>query len=118
MSLPFAFGDSPFGVDYFGGSLIPGSLRVRAVTPGHYNGSYRDIGDVFDLLNANDFSDSTASMVPPGNPDYPLFGWMIGVPATAALFSWAAFGNSSPVNGTYQPNSVGVVNLSIPRYVV
>jgi hypothetical protein len=91
--------------------------RVQAVAPGQYGGQYRNIGDVFDIANAGDFQSSTVSIVPPGNPAYPLFGWMLQVANNAPLFSWAAYGNSSPVNGVYGANAVGAVNLSIPRYV-
>jgi|SRR5271154_3466548 len=86
---------------------LTGSARVQAVTPGQYMGDYKDVGDVFDILNTQDFSDSTVSQVPIGNVIYPLYGWMLSVPATMALYSWAAFGNSSPVTGIYRS----------PRYV-
>jgi hypothetical protein len=89
---PFAFGQSAFGVGSFGNNLIPGSLRVQAVAAGFYNGSYRNIGDVFDLLQVADFADSIASFVPAGNPDYPVYGWMLSVPATTPLFSFASTG--------------------------
>jgi hypothetical protein len=72
--------------------------RVQATVAGFYRGDYKDIGDVFDLLSWSDLSDSTASFVPIGNPDYPVYGWMLVVPSTTALFSWAAYGNSSPRN--------------------
>lgn len=71
-------------------------MRVKAVIAGFYKGDYRDIGDVFDLANTGDLSDSTVSQVPIGNPDYPVFGWMLVVPSSTPLFSWAASGNSSP----------------------
>jgi hypothetical protein len=91
--------------------------RVQAVSPGFYGGNYYNIGDVFDIQNAADFQSSAVSTVPPGNPLYPLYGWMKQVPPTTALYSWAAYGNSSPVTGIYKPNGAGAVNLSIPRYV-
>lgn len=72
------------------------TTRVQAVAAGFYNKDYKDIGDVFDLLNVGDLSDSTVSYVPVGNPDYPVFGWMLVVPSATPLFSWAASGLSSP----------------------
>lgn len=71
-------------------------MRVQAVAAGFYNKDYRDIGDVFDLLNTGDLSDSTVSQVPAGNPDYPIYGWMRVVPGTTPLFSWASSGLSTP----------------------
>lgn len=91
--------------------------RVQAAQRGFYAGIFRNVGDVFDIALAGDFSDSTVSQVPVGNPDYPLYGWMTQVPSTTPLFSYAIYGNSTPVQGIYAPNSVGVINLSIPRYV-
>lgn len=73
-------------------------MRVQAVAAGQYLGDYKDIGDVFDLANSADLSDSTVSYVPVGNPDYPVFGWMVVVPSTTPLFSWASTGLSSPRN--------------------
>lgn len=67
----------------------PAGFRVMAVAAGDYMNIYRDIGDVFDLVTANDFSDSTVSFVPPGNPDNPVYGWMQQVPPNTPLFSWA-----------------------------
>jgi hypothetical protein len=72
------------------------TIRVQSVAAGFYRGDYKDIGDVFDLANGGDLSDSTVSYVPVGNPDYPVYGWMLVVPSTTPLFSWAASGNSSP----------------------
>jgi len=73
--------------------------RVQAVAAGFYNGDYRDIGDVFDV-NVLFLSSVGVSFVPPGNPDYPLYGWMQTVPNTTPLFSWALAngGASSPRN--------------------
>ena len=73
-------------------------MRVQATTPGFYLRQYRDIGDVFDLTTPADLSDSTVSFVPVGNPDYPLYGWMLVVPGTTPLFTWANSGLSSPRN--------------------
>lgn len=94
--------------------------RVKAVQRGQYAKVFRDVGDVFDIVNSSDLSDSTVSQVPVGNPDYPLYGWMLVVPGTTPLYSFALSnqGSSTPVQGTYSTNSQGVKNLSIPRYVV
>lgn len=94
-------------------------MRVQAVATGFYRGQFRDIGDVFDLASPSDLSDSTVSMVPPGNPDYPLYGWMLQVPLTTPLYTWALGngGASSPVIGVYSVNAAGAKLLSIPRYV-
>jgi hypothetical protein len=85
-----------------GGYLIqetqPATARVQATAAGFYRGDYKDIGDVFDLVSYADLSDSTASFVPVGNPDYPLYGWMLVVPSSTPLFSWASSGNSTPRN--------------------
>lgn len=75
---------------------VPPGFRVQAVQAGFYNEDYKDIGDVFDLITGNDFSDSTVSQVPVGDPDYPVYGWMKIVPFNTQLFSWAASGLSSP----------------------
>lgn len=107
---------SDFTADGGGGAPVVTTLRVRAVAPGDCGGLYRDIGDVFDIIST-DFSDSTVSQVPVGNPDYPLYGWMLQVPSNTPLFSWASQGISSPVFGVYGMNAAGVKNLSIPRYV-
>jgi hypothetical protein len=79
-------------------ALVPlvGAVRVQAVYAGFYKNDYKDIGDVFDIASMSDFSDSSVSFVPPGNPDYPVYGWMKIVPSTTPLFSWASTGNSSP----------------------
>lgn len=94
--------------------------RVQAVQRGQYAKIFRDVGDVFDIAVAGDLSDSTVSQVPVGNPDYPLYGWMLVVPNSTPLYNFtlANPGQSTPVQGTYSANSQGVVNLSIPRYVV
>lgn len=75
------------------------TIRVKAVTSGSYGGTYRDVDDVFDIDSAF-YSDSTVSFVPVGNPDYPLYGWMLQVPNTTPLYSWALSngGASSPTD--------------------
>lgn len=66
-------------------SLIPGSLRVMAVSAGYYNGILYNAGDVFDLLAAGDYADSTQNLQNPNN--YGV-GWMLSVPATTPLYTW------------------------------
>ena len=66
-------------------SLIPGSLRVQAVTAGYY-GEYRYPGDVFDLKRTGDFSDSTVNYQAAGGEVG--YGWMLSVPANTPLYSW------------------------------
>lgn len=77
---------------------VLGGGRMQAVAAGFFGNDYKDIGDVFDIVNPADFSDSTVSQVPPGNPDYPVYGWMLPVSSTTPLFSWASTGNSTPRN--------------------
>jgi hypothetical protein len=72
-------------------------IRVQAVAAGFSGGLYRNIGDIFDV-DIGGFSDSTIATVPPGNPDYPLYGWMLQVPDATPLFSFAASGLSTPRN--------------------
>lgn len=94
--------------------------RVKAAARGFYSGIWRDIGDVFDIANSTDFSNSTVSQVPVGNPDYPLYGWMTQVPGATPLYSYAlsnGMGLSAPAQGTYGVDSAGHPVLSIPRYV-
>lgn len=93
--------------------------RVKAVQRGQYAGIFRDVGDIFDIANSSDLSDSTVSQVPVGNPDYPLYGWMLIVPNTTPLYSYALSngGSSTVVQGIYATNTQGVTNLSIHRYV-
>jgi hypothetical protein len=63
---------------------IPGvGFRVRAVTAGYYSGEFRRPGAVFDLLNANDFSDSTQNYEIAGNES--TNGWMVQVPSSTPL---------------------------------
>lgn len=64
------------------------TIRVRAVAAGDTGGAYRNIGDVFDI-DSTQFSDSTVSYVPAGNPAFPLFGWMVQVPSSTPLYSYA-----------------------------
>lgn len=83
--------------------------RVQAVAPGFYRGVFRNIGDVFDIYLPQDLSDSTVSSVPVGDPDYPLYGWMLKVGAQAPLtdYSLSTQGASSPVVATQATNAAG-----------
>lgn len=84
-------------------------MRVQATAPGFYNGRFRNIGDVFDLNSPSDLSDSTVSLVPVGNPLYPLYGWMKQVAANTPLvdFSLSNNGASSQVQTTSGVNKAG-----------
>ena len=94
-------------------------MRVKAVQPGQYGGLYLDIGDVFDLASPVDLSDSTVSQVPVGNPDYPLYGWMLQVSPSTPLYSYAqANGTSYQTQEIYGTDSAGHRILPIPRYVL
>lgn len=74
-------------------------IRVQAVAAGDSGGVWRDVGDVFDI-DSTKFSDATVSYVPVGNPDYPLYGWMLQVPSNTPLVSYALSngGQSTPRN--------------------
>jgi hypothetical protein len=58
-------------------------FRVCAVAPGWYGGYYLNVGDVFDLAQANDFSDATLNYESAGG-EY-NGGWMTRVASTTAL---------------------------------
>lgn len=90
-----------------GGINLTTFMRVQAVVAGDYNGIWRDIGDVFDIVLLADLSNSTVSIVPVGNPDYPLYGWMKQVPASTPLYSYALS------NG-----GLSTVRTSVRRWVV
>ena len=78
-----------------GSPIIPPPVRVRVVRAGYYAGEYRNIGDVFDIASITDYSDSTMNLVPIGNPDYPLYGWMLQVPPTTPLYNYARVSGSA-----------------------
>ena len=92
-----ATADSPVYTADGSGPGIP-VMMVQAVAAGFYRGDYKDIGDVFGIFSPFEFSDSTQSIVPVGDPDYPVYGWMLQVAYSTPPFSWAAYGNSSPRN--------------------
>lgn len=64
------------------------TIRVQATAAGFALKIWRDVGDVFDI-DSSLFSDSTVSYVPVGNADYPLYGWMLQVPGSTPLYSYA-----------------------------
>lgn len=63
---------------------VPPPFRVEAVTAGLYNGQYYEPGDVFDLADPLDFSDSTKNAQPNGAEYAP--GWMKVVPVAAPTY--------------------------------
>jgi hypothetical protein len=96
------------------------SIRVQAVAPGFYGRSFRNVGDVFDIT-PEAFSDSTVSLVPIGNPDYPLYGWMLQVASTTPLSTYSLStgqGLSDPYQSVMGVDSAGHPLWSIPRTVV
>lgn len=64
---------------------LPG-FRVRCITSGIYGGVYYQPGDVFDLVFATDYSDSTVNYAGIGAGTQ-QFGWMLRVPSTTPLYS-------------------------------
>jgi len=81
--------------DGYQGPIVPPGpgFRVQAVTAGFYGNQFRTPGDVFDLFNAADFSDSTVNYEINGNTT--AFGWMTKVPSGTPLYSWLA-SNGAP----------------------
>ena len=63
----------------------PPGFRVQAVTAGYYNGVFYNAGDVFDILKAGDFSDSTVNYEMGGG--IWAVGWMTQVPLTTPLYN-------------------------------
>lgn len=67
-------------------------FRVMAVTAGYYLGVYRTAGDVFDIIQASDFSDSTVDyQINSNNVGY---GWMARVPPGTPLVNWLDSNNA------------------------
>lgn len=58
-------------------------FRCQAVSPGWYNGTYYNIADVFDILQASDFSDSALNYESDGG-EYTV-GWMMQVSQSTPL---------------------------------
>lgn len=77
-------------------------FRVIAVTAGHYAGVFRTPGDVFDIAQASDYSDSTIDYQPPSS-NTTGYGWMLQVPATTPLFNWLS-ANPYPALPPQDPN--------------
>jgi hypothetical protein len=77
------------------GGIIPVStgFRVMAVTAGLYQNVYRTPGDVFDILTAGDFSDSSVDYQPPSS-NTTGYGWMRKVASNTPLFNWLASNNA------------------------
>lgn len=99
------------------GSFSGPLMRVQAMGRGYYNGVFRDVGDVFDIYTTGDFSNYQTNY---GSVATPFYGWMKTVPSATPLFSYALanYGASTPVQGTYSPDSAGHPSLSIYPYVV
>jgi hypothetical protein len=86
------------------------TARVKAVSEGLYNGIFRNVGDVFDVLTSGDLSDSLLPINAPGDPDYPVYGWMLVVPPTTPLVDQTLStgqGQSSPVQASRGTNTAG-----------
>jgi hypothetical protein len=81
------------------------TIRVQAVARGQTGNQFREVGDVFDI-DSSQFSDSTVSYVPVGNPAYPLYGWMVQVPSTTPLYSFSLLGQSGVVTAAIQGRTV------------
>ncbi len=86
----------------YGAPPVPNTgFRVTAVTAGWYNGIFRTPGDVFDLLHASDYSDSTQNYESGGGET--VFGWMLAVAPTTPLFNWLQ-SNGAPYFPPQDPN--------------
>lgn len=67
-------------------------FRVVAVTAGYYAGVYRTAGDVFDIAQAADYSDSTVDyQINSNNIGY---GWMLRVAQNTPLVNWLDSNNA------------------------
>jgi len=62
-------------------------FRCVAVQPGTYGGIYHQIGDVFDIAFASDYSAYNVNYGPHSATQQ--FGWMMQVPSTTPLFTLA-----------------------------
>lgn len=54
-------------------------ILVQAMQDGYYHGLFHPKGDQFYIFNVAEFSDAAQSIVPVGNPVYPVYGWMMKV---------------------------------------
>lgn len=80
----------------------PPGFRVTAVTAGWYLNVFRTPGDVFDLIFAADFSDSTIDYQPASSGTVG-FGWMARVPQNTPLVNWLEM-NNAPYLPPQDPN--------------
>jgi hypothetical protein len=76
-------------------------FRVTAVTAGWYGGVFRTPGDVFDILYASDYSDSTVNYE--SGAGETAYGWMLAVAPTTPLFNWLQ-SNGAPYFPPQDPN--------------
>ena len=102
------------------GPGFPGTpyARVQATKGGFYGGIWRDSGDVFDIYNASDFSNSATNY---GSAATPFFGWMTQVAGNTPLYSYSlsnGMGLSDPYVSVQGVDSAGHPLWSIPSYVV
>lgn len=77
--LPF-FG-TPVSLTVSSGPPVLNPVWVRAMSQGYYNGHYREIGDVFELLSISDLSNYNAD-IDPDTADSPVRGWMLQLPGS------------------------------------
>lgn len=75
-------------------AISASGFRVQAVSSGYYANVYRTPGDVFDILNAADFSDSSIDYQPPSSATTG-FGWMTKVSNDTPLFTWQEANNAT-----------------------
>lgn len=92
--------------------------RVSAVRGGFYGGQWRDIGDVFDIYFAEEFSNYQINY---GSAATPFYGWMMQVSSSTPLFTYALStgqGLSYATTEIYGQDTAGHPSLPIPPYVV
>ncbi len=92
--------------------------RVQAVQGGFYASIWRDVGDIFDIANSTDFSDSSVNY---GSAATPFFGWMLQVAGSTPLYNYSlsnGMGLSDPYQSVMGVDSAGHPLWSIPRTVV
>lgn len=75
-----------FGLNLDAVPASPG-FRVQAVTAGYYGGEYYNAGDVFDIVQASDYSDSTQNYQVHGAEYAP--GWMLKAAPSTSLYQWS-----------------------------
>jgi hypothetical protein len=92
--------------------------RVTATQGGFYANIWRDVGDVFDIAVAGDFSNSAVNY---GSAATPFYGWMTQVASTTSLYSYSlsnGMGLSDPFQSVQGADTAGHPLWSIPRTVV